>query len=292
MHIPSWQAAQFEERLSFVVRQAQLPSPLAQACLYALIGGGKRVRPRLCLASFCDGGGGDDVAVAMMWRACLALELLHGYSLIHDDLPCMDDDDLRRGMPTCHIAFGEAVALLAGDVLQSLAFEVLTASSEHFLLDERLGFLLCQRLAVSARRMVAGQMSDSLGEGVALSQEMLECIHRDKTGALICASVLMGAICAKADTDKLAQLERFGGYVGLGFQVQDDVLDVTQSTKTLGKSAGSDEKLDKSTYVKLLGVDGAMAYADDLFAKALSITDRLGADQLAQLVKTLKKRQY
>lgn len=292
MSRPPWQPSQLDDDLTFVINQAQLPKALTKACLYALIGGGKRVRPRLCFAAFCDMGDGDEVAFAMMRRACLALELLHGYSLIHDDLPCMDDDDLRRGLPTCHIAFGEATALLAGDVLQSLAFEVLTMPSARFLLDESLAFLLCQRLALSARRMVAGQMSDSLGEGAVLSQDDLECIHRDKTGALICASVLMGAMCAKADTDKLAQLARFADCVGLGFQVQDDVLDVTQSTKTLGKNAGSDTKLDKSTYVKLLGATGAIKYADSLFAKALSIAESLDAQQLAKLTKTLNKRQY
>ena len=199
-------------------------------------------------------------------RAMMAVECLHGYSLVHDDLPCMDDDALRRGRPTTHIAYGEAAAMLAGDVLQTLAFEALT----HTYFGETSEFAtpLSAAFAPRARRMVMGQMLDLNGEHQQLSQTELEAIHRDKTGALIEASVLMGAICANATDSERQALNSFAEQIGLAFQVQDDILDVTADTEQLGKPAGSDEKLDKSTYVKLLGVEAAKTYAQSLFDTA------------------------
>jgi farnesyl diphosphate synthase len=185
----------------------------------------------------------------------------------------MDDDALRRGRPTTHIAYGEAAAMLAGDVLQTLAFEALTHA--YFGENSEFATPLSATFAPRARRMVMGQMLDLNGEHQQLSQTKLEAIHRDKTGALIEASVLMGAICANATDSEHQALNSFAQQIGLAFQVQDDILDVTADTKQLGKPAGSDEKLDKSTYVKLLGVEAAKTYAQSLFdtAKNAVITE-------------------
>lgn len=264
-----------------LLEHQSLPEPLNQACHYAMSGSGKRVRPLLVASSYItltlkqsdsltEPQAGDDQALYLSddcRRAMLAVELLHAYSLVHDDLPCMDDDDLRRGRPTCHIAFDEATAMLAGDVLQTLAFEVLSADIQGFApITDTLGMALIKTFAPRARRMVAGQMLDLNAESTPVSQAGLEAIHRDKTGALIEAATLMGGLCAGATEAQLQALQRFASHIGLAFQVQDDILDVTASTDALGKPAGSDEKLDKSTYVKLMGVQAASDYAKSLFA--------------------------
>ncbi|WP_413501422.1 polyprenyl synthetase family protein [Psychrobacter maritimus] len=209
----------------------------------------------------------NDSDYDMCRRAALAVELLHTYSLVHDDLPCMDDDDLRRGQPTAHIVFEESTALLAGDVLQTLAFEVLTAELPTFApFDSAIASQLIAIFAPRARRMVSGQMLDLNAEASTdITQSDLEAIHRDKTGALIEAAMLMGGICAGATAPQRMALQECAQHIGLAFQVQDDILDVTTSTDTLGKPAGSDEKLDKSTYVKLMGVEQATSYAQSLF---------------------------
>ena len=209
----------------------------------------------------------NDSDYDMCRRAALAVELLHPYSLVHDDLPCMDDDELRRGQPTAHIVFEESTALLAGDVLQTLAFEVLTAELPTFApFDSAIASQLIAIFAPRARRMVSGQMLDLNAEATTgISQSDLEAIHRDKTGALIEAAMLMGGICAGATAPQRMALQECAQHIGLAFQVQDDILDVTTSTDTLGKPAGSDEKLDKSTYVKLMGVEQATSYAQSLF---------------------------
>lgn len=267
----------------------QLPSELDQACRYAMAAGGKRLRPLLVAATFADVAGCNQ---AMMRRACLAVELLHGYSLIHDDLPCMDDDDLRRGKPTCHKVFGENVALLAGDALQSLAFEALTMPLPHLDCDTAVAAQLLAVFAPRARRMVAGQMLDVLGEGKNLDQTQLQAIHKDKTGALIEASVLMGAVAGGARRDDCLVLCQFAYAFGLAFQVQDDVLDVIGDTKTLGKPTGSDDKLNKATYVKLLGVDNAKAYADELFAKSKQTLADFGKEgHLLTIINEIQNRQ-
>lgn len=265
-----------EQDLQALFDGANLSAVLDEACRYAMHAGGKRIRPQLVVASFLTvGGHQDDVAWAMVRRAAMAVELLHGYSLVHDDLPCMDDDDLRRGRPTCHIVYGENVALLVGDVLQSLAFEALTMPLAHLPQDEMMSANLCRIFAPRARRMVSGQMLDVLGENQTLTQGQLEAIHQDKTGALIEAAILMGGVCAGVDNQKVADLSSFAKHLGLAFQVQDDVLDVVGDTVTLGKPVGSDDKLNKSTYVKLLGIDGAKKYADTLFERAKADAKKL-----------------
>ena len=270
---------QLESDITAYIQACKLPSPLHEASLYAMTNGGKRVRPLLIAATFAMVKTDNSLANPShqlsndVRRAMMAVECLHGYSLVHDDLPCMDDDALRRGRPTTHIAYGEAAAMLAGDVLQTLAFEALT----HTYFGETSEFAtpLSAAFAPRARRMVMGQMLDLNGEHQQLSQTELEAIHRDKTGALIEASVLMGAICANATDSERQALNSFAEQIGLAFQVQDDILDVTADTEQLGKPAGSDEKLDKSTYVKLLGVAAAKTYAQSLFdtAKNAVITE-------------------
>ncbi|ALF59520.1 polyprenyl synthetase family protein [Psychrobacter urativorans] len=294
--------AQLAQDIEALFAYAELPSPLVDACRYVMTGQGKLVRPLLVASSFVsvnssnsDLRNGDvsdieaeaetedldklnelldaDIRYDMCRRAALAVELLHTYSLVHDDLPCMDDDELRRGQPTAHIVFDEATALLAGDVLQTLAFEVLTAEIPTFAsYDEQITSQLLAIFAPRARRMVAGQMLDINAEATSnITQDELEAIHRDKTGALIEAAVLMGGICAQATAQQRIALQDCAQHIGLAFQVQDDILDVTASTDDLGKPAGSDEKLDKSTYVKLMGVDAASDYAKTLFQTAKDV---------------------
>ena len=278
---------QLAQDIDVLFAYAKLPSPLADACRYVMTGQGKLVRPLLVASAFVnvndhsnknvnkDTAVSDDLASLlendadydMARRAALAVELLHTYSLVHDDLPCMDDDELRRGQPTAHIAFDEATALLAGDVLQTLAFEVLTAEMPTFApFDAAIASQLLAIFAPRARRMVSGQMLDLNAEASAsIVQGDLEAIHRDKTGALIEAAMLMGGVCAGATAPQRMALQECAQHIGLAFQVQDDILDVTTSTDTLGKPAGSDEKLDKSTYVKFMGVEKATDYAQSLF---------------------------
>lgn len=270
-----------ETDIDIVLNHVDLADNLKQACSYAMTGKGKRVRPLLVACGYytvkhsnpetplkVEEPLGPAIADSCR-RAMLAVEFLHTYSLIHDDLPCMDDDDLRRGRATCHIKFDEATAMLAGDVLQTLAFEVLTADINGFnpISDKQAAQLLTV-FAPRARRMVSGQMLDLNAENKQISQTELEAIHRDKTGALIEAAVLMGGICAEATAEQLDSLMLFAKNIGLAFQVQDDVLDVTSNTDTLGKPAGSDEGLNKSTYVRLMGVDKATNYASSLIVEA------------------------
>ena len=284
---------QLAQDIDVLFAYAELPHPLIDACRYVMTGQGKLVRPLLVASAFSSitannnnslkqtdikqkSSEQDDDLDALLEsnadydmarRAALAVELLHTYSLVHDDLPCMDDDELRRGQPTAHIAFDEATALLAGDVLQTLAFEVLTAELPTFApFDTAIASQLMAIFAPRARRMVSGQMLDLNAEASdSISQTDLEAIHRDKTGALIEAAMLMGGICAGATAPQRMALQECAQHIGLAFQVQDDILDVTTSTDTLGKPAGSDEKLDKSTYVKFMGVEKATNYAQSLF---------------------------
>lgn len=272
-----------DDDITHTLNHSDLPTVLHDACLYAMQGGGKRVRPLLNLAAFLTAGGDmTKASYADIKKASLALEFLHGYSLVHDDLPCMDNDVLRRGRATCHIAFGESVALLVGDVLQSLAFEVLARANNPKLFSI---------FSKAARRMVSGQMGDILGEKQMLNQGALQKVHEDKTGALISAAVLMGAVSAGAKN--LHDYSAYAAHLGLAFQVQDDVLDVTASTTALGKTAGADSARQKSTYVTLLGLDGAKNYADALFNKSIAHAYNINHNDnaLIYLAKWLQNRQ-
>ena len=236
------------------------PTRLHEAMRYAVLGGGKRVRPLLCHAAGAifgaDSGAIDAPAVAV--------ELIHAYSLVHDDLPCMDDDVLRRGKPTCHVEFDEATALLVGDALQTLAFQTLSNRLPGIGAARQLDMLQLLAIASGSRGMAGGQAIDLAAVGQQLTISELEFMHVHKTGALIRASVLLGAHCGEAMPDALERLGRFANRIGLLFQVVDDILDAEASTATLGKTAGKDAAQNKPTYVNILGTCEAKAMASKL----------------------------
>ena len=254
------------------------PARLGEAMRYAVLDGGKRLRPLLVLAAFeaVHNGAGDAGEAAL--RAACAVELIHAYSLVHDDMPCMDNDVLRRGKPTVHVQFGEAQALLAGDALQAFAFELLTPEDERIL--PAVQATLCRQLARAAGSagMAGGQAIDLASVGLALTQDQLRNMHRLKTGALLQASVMMGVACGASSAAAQKALADYGAALGLAFQVVDDILDVVADSATLGKTAGKDAASDKPTYVSLLGLAPAQAHAQELLAQA---HDALAASGLA-----------
>lgn len=266
------------------------PSRLHDAMRYATLGGGKRVRPLLVFAA----GELTGAAAEKLDAVASAVELIHAYSLVHDDLPCMDDDTLRRGRPTCHVEFDEATALLVGDSLQTLAFELL-ASQPLAEGKQQLEMIALLAHASGSRGMAGGQAIDLASVGKPLEQPELELMHALKTGALIRASVLLGALTGQALTNaERLQLDRFAKRAGLLFQVVDDILDCTASTATLGKTAGKDEAADKPTYVALLGLEGARRYADELRTEALAALSLFGerATRLTQLADFICHRSF
>jgi farnesyl diphosphate synthase len=244
---------------------ADAPAGLGEAMRYAVLDGGKRLRPLLVLAASEAVHGNEAAAL----RAACATELIHAYSLVHDDMPCMDNDVLRRGKPTVHVKFGQAQALLAGDALQALAFELLVPDDAS--IPAAIQASLCRMLARSAGHagMAGGQAIDLASVGRSLTEAQLREMHRLKTGALLEGSVMMGAACGAASTAELAGLRVYGSAMGLAFQVVDDILDVTADSATLGKTAGKDAAQDKPTYVSLLGLDRSRAYAGELLTQAL-----------------------
>jgi farnesyl diphosphate synthase len=244
------------------------PADLGTAMRYAVLDGGKRLRPMLVLAAAGAQGQEHLPARSAALRAACAVELIHAYSLVHDDMPCMDNDVLRRGKPTVHVQFGQAQALLAGDALQALAFELLVPDDGS--VPPELGARLCRLLAraAGAEGMAGGQAIDLASVGLQLDQGALEQMHRLKTGALLQASVAMGAACAGVSERAWHHLDTYGRCIGLAFQVVDDVLDVVADTATLGKTAGKDADQNKPTFVSLLGLEGAQTYARSLLAQA------------------------
>ncbi len=264
--------------------QADSPALLGQAMRYAVLDGGKRLRPLLVLATAEAVGDAFQSAAAL--NAACAIELIHAYSLVHDDMPCMDNDVLRRGKPTVHVQFGEAQALLAGDALQSLAFEMLTPQDASVPAMAQAACVALLARASGYQGMAGGQAIDLASVGLQLSEDQLRQMHRLKTGALLLCSVQMGVACVAgvAEGARMA-LTRFGEALGLAFQVVDDVLDVTADSATLGKTAGKDVAADKPTYVALMGLEPAKAYADALAAEAMqALTDtELDEGRLAAL---------
>ena len=247
---------------------ADSPARLGEAMRYAVLDGGKRLRPLLVLATAEAVGVAPQNAAAL--NAACAIELIHAYSLVHDDMPCMDNDVLRRGKPTVHVQFGEAQALLAGDALQTLAFEMLTPQDGSVSAEVQAACVGLLARASGYQGMAGGQAIDLASVGQRLSEDQLRQMHRLKTGALLLCSVQMGAACVfGVPASAQAALIRFGQALGLAFQVVDDVLDVTADSATLGKTAGKDEAADKPTYVALMGLDAAKAYADALAAEAV-----------------------
>jgi len=260
------------------------PTDLNNAMRYAVLDGGKRLRPLLVLAAFeAVRGTPASAADQAPLRAACAVELIHAYSLVHDDMPCMDNDVLRRGKPTVHVQFGQAGALLAGDALQTLAFEVLTPLDGS--VDPAVQARLCAILARASGRvgMAGGQAIDLASVGLALSEDSLRHMHQLKTGALLQASVMMGAACGSGSKAALQALEAFGQAIGLAFQVVDDVLDVTADSATLGKTAGKDADNDKPTYVALMGLERSRAYAATLAAQAHAALQGSGLPDTAAL---------
>ena len=254
---------------------ADAPAGLGTAMRYGVLDGGKRLRPLLALAAAHAVGGRRMASL----RAACAVELIHAYSLVHDDMPCMDNDVLRRGKPTVHVQFGEAPAMLAGDAMQALAFEVLTPESSANVeeaVPAALQARLCGLLARAAGHagMAGGQAIDLASVGCPLDEHRLRDMHRRKTGALLRASVMMGAACGDIDTAAWSALEVYGDSIGLAFQVIDDVLDVTQASDKLGKTAGKDMDANKPTYVSLMGLDAARRHAMDLRDQAQSALTR------------------
>jgi len=258
---------------------ADAPAGLGEAMRYAVLDGGKRLRALLVLAAAHCVRGHREAAL----RAACAVELIHAYSLVHDDLPCMDDDVMRRGKPTVHVRFGVAPAMLAGDAMQALAFEVLTPDDGDVApaLQARLCALLAR--AAGAEGMAGGQAIDLASVGLPLDERSLSDMHCRKTGALLRASVLMGAACGETSPGQAAALAAYGDAVGLAFQAIDDILDVTQASSTLGKTAGKDQDRNKPTYVSVLGLEAARAHAWQLRDAAQAALDRSGLAETERL---------
>ncbi|WP_121171000.1 (2E,6E)-farnesyl diphosphate synthase [Kushneria sinocarnis] len=275
-----------ERRLVRLFDEAPGPAPrLEQAMRYGVLGGGKRLRPVLVYAAGRTLGAGDEALDA----PAAAVELIHAYSLVHDDLPSMDDDALRRGQPTCHRAFDEATALLAGDALQSLAFEVLTAG------ETPRAAAMVATLAQAAGRggMAGGQALDLAAVGGRLDVEQLMAVHRHKTGALIRAAVRLGGLAAAAGDDpRLEALDRYAAAIGLAFQIQDDILDVTGDAEVTGKTQGADAARDKPTYPALLGLDEARRQAQALVDEGCSALAGLDAQPLIDLARYMVERNH
>jgi len=273
----------------FLPKETAAPPTIHTAMRYSLFAGGKRLRPILCLAA-AEGCGGR--AAAALPLAC-AMECIHTYSLVHDDLPSMDNDDFRRGRATCHRVFGDGIAVLAGDALLTIAFEIAARArpTRRYSMAE-----ILREIAVAAgsRKLIAGQVADLEAEGKTVSHDELRYIHENKTSAIITTSIRLGAMSANADAKKLRALTKFGHSLGLAFQIIDDILDVTQTSEKLGKSAGKDVTAQKATYPAVIGLDASRAEARRLTKNAqgaLKIFDR-EAEPLRELANYLVAREY
>ncbi|MDF2375202.1 MAG: polyprenyl synthetase family protein [Verrucomicrobiales bacterium] len=275
----------------FLPKASVRPATVHEAMRYSLFAGGKRLRPILSLAAAeaCDGSYENALAPAA------AVECLHTYTLIHDDLPCMDDDDLRRGMPTCHVKFGEGVAVLAGDGLLTISFEILAKTPPTKRYDVG-AYVTELAVASGSRNLIGGQILDLEGEGsdVLLTPAQLKFIHQSKTAALLTASIRLGAMSANATPKKLEALTTYGQSLGLAFQVIDDILDVTQTSEKLGKSAGKDEASNKSTYPALFGLEKSRKEAARLTKQAHEALKPFGKKgrRLSEIADYLLDRDY
>lgn len=273
----------------FLPKASTSPATIHRAMRYSLFAGGKRLRPILCLAAAEACGGKISAALPL---AC-AIECIHTYSLVHDDLPSMDNDDLRRGRATCHKVFGDGIAILAGDALLTIAFEIAAQGKATKRYDLREIF---REIATAAgsQKLIAGQVADLEAEGRRINRTQLRYIHENKTAALLTASVRLGAMAANASTKQLTALTEFGRALGLAFQVIDDILDVTQTSEKLGKSAGKDVAAKKATYPAVIGLVKSRAEANRLTSRADAALANLGrsADWLREIAKHLLAREY
>lgn len=276
------------------------PHSIHRAMRHSTFAGGKRLRPVLCYEAARMVCGEVPAGIADLGSA---IEMLHTYSLIHDDLPALDNDDLRRGKPTCHVAFGEAIAILAGDALQTLAYEALA----RLPIKPELAINIVREIAIAtgtgvgptlspglAPGMIGGQVMDIEGEGTKPTAEQVDAIHRAKTGALITVSIVTGGIYAGAGADTVEKLRRFGERAGLAFQIVDDVLDMTQSSEQLGKTAGKDTATDKATWPAVFGIDASIQQADDLIRDAFAELDEFGdrSESLKSVARFLVERKH
>jgi geranylgeranyl diphosphate synthase type II len=266
------------------------PATLHRAMRYSLFAGGKRLRPILCLAAAeaCRGKIGNALPLGC------AMECIHTYSLVHDDLPSMDDDDFRRGRPTCHKIFGDGIAILAGDALLTIAFEIVSDAKPTSRYDTS---ILLREIAVAAgsQKLIAGQVADLEAEGKNVKRDQLQFIHENKTAAILKSSVRLGAMSANADARKLSAITRFGQRLGLAFQIIDDILDVTQTSEILGKSAGKDVAAKKATYPAVIGLEKSRGEARQLTRQAhnaLSVFSNRDAEPLHALANYLLEREY
>ncbi|GKW44387.1 polyprenyl synthetase family protein [Planococcus sp. NCCP-2050] len=276
-----------QNELASLIKQLEIPASLKDSMDYSLQAGGKRIRPILLLAVVHELGGSHPDAL----KVAAAIEMIHTYSLIHDDLPSMDNDDLRRGMPTNHKVYGEAVAILAGDALLTYSFGVV-ARLQHVSSDDKIRLIDLMSVSAGAEGMVGGQVLDIEGEEKKLSLEELEQVHRLKTGALLTYSILAGAILGGATPEQILAFSKFGEHIGLAFQIQDDILDVTGTSQELGKTAGKDESSEKSTYPGLLTLPKAKEKLDYHASEALSAIRSLGGNMqlLEELTALIVKR--
>jgi geranylgeranyl diphosphate synthase type II len=276
--------------LEAMIQDSQFSPALVEAMKYSLMAGGKRIRPVLCLAA-CEAVGGQPQKALI---AACALEMIHTYSLIHDDLPAMDDDELRRGKATCHIAFDEATAILAGDALLTLAFEVLSSvdSNDGYPAEQRLQVIHLISGAAGYQGMIQGQMLDIASEGTALDADELESMHRSKTGALIEASLACGALLGGADDRQQELLSDYGRKIGLAFQVADDILNVEGNTDLMGKAVGTDNEREKSTYPSVLGIERARQFSKKIIQEALQALETFDkqADPLRGIARYIIER--
>ena len=274
----------------YLPRANTKPATLHKAMRYSLFAGGKRLRPILCLAATEACRGNIDDALPL---AC-ALECIHTYSLVHDDLPSMDNDDLRRGRPTCHKVFGDGIAILAGDALLTIAFEIVSRTKPARRYNTS---ALLREISVAAgsQKLIAGQVADLEAEGKDVKRDQLQFIHKNKTAAILKSSVRLGAMSANADARKLSAITRFGQRLGLAFQIIDDILDVTQTSEVLGKSAGKDLAAKKATYPAVIGLEESRAEARQLTRQAhnaLSVFSSSDAEPLHVLANYLLEREY
>lgn len=273
----------------FLPKETAPPPTIHKAMRYSLFAGGKRLRPILTLAAAEACGGKSAAALPL---AC-AMECIHTYSLMHDDLPSMDNDDFRRGRATCHKVFGEGIAILAGDALLTIAFEI-AARAKPTPRYSTADLLREIADAAGSRKLIAGQVADLEAEGKKTTREQLRYIHENKTAAMIAAAVRLGAMSANANEKKLRGVTQFGGALGLAFQVIDDILDVTQTTEKLGKSAGKDAAAHKATYPSIIGLDASRAEAMKLTRAAQSALSGFGkeAEPLREIANDLLEREY